>query len=235
MKRTLVIDIGGTGTKMIVADEAGAALTERDRERTPQPATPASVLGVLRPMIARQPAFDRVSVGFPGLVRRGVVETAPNLGTEAWAGCDLGHAIRAMTGKPAGVLNDADLQGYGVVEGVGVEMVITLGTGLGTALFTDGRLVPNMEFGHHPWNSKRTYEEHVGRAALDEIGKKRWRGRVRDVCAQLQRAFSLDRLWVGGGNAKKLKPEDILPGVTPFSNVEGMAGGVRLWEQAGVS
>lgn len=232
MKRTLVIDIGGTGTKMIVADGDGAPLTERDRELTPQPATPESVLGVIRPMVARQPDFDQVSVGFPGLVRRGVVETAPNLGTAAWQGFDLGHALRSMIGKPVGVLNDADLQGYGVIEGNGVEMVVTLGTGLGTALFTDGRLVPNMEFGHHPWNSKRTYEEHVGQAARDEIGKKRWRARVRDVIDQLQRAFSLDHLWIGGGNAKALKPTDIPGGVTIFTNVEGMAGGVRLWELA---
>jgi polyphosphate glucokinase len=230
MKKTLVIDIGGTGTKMLVVDDDGAPLSDRDRERTPRPATPETVLGVIRPMVARQPPFDRVSVGFPGLVRRGVVETAPNLSTPAWAGFDLGHALRAMINQPVGVLNDADLQGYGVIEGFGVEMVITLGTGLGTALFTDGKLVPNVEFGHHPWDSTRSYEDHVGQDARDEIGRKLWRARVRDVFARLQQTFSLDHLWVGGGNAKALKPRDLPEGVTRFSNVEGMAGGARLWE-----
>ena len=226
---TLVIDIGGTGTKMIVADEQGVPLTERDREKTPQPATPDAVLDVIRTIVARQPHFDRVSAGFPGVVRRGVVETAPNLGTDAWRGFALGAALRELTGKPVEVCNDADLQGYGVVRGVGVEMVITLGTGLGTALFVDGRLVPNLEFGHHPWDSTQTYENYVGKVARKAVGKKVWRGRVREVMAQLRFVFSLDHLWVGGGNAKALKAEDLSDGVTIFSNVEGMTGGVRIW------
>jgi len=233
MKSTLVIDIGGTGIKMIVADEQGSPLTERDRELTPQPATPRAVMTTLQPMLARQPRFDRVSVGFPGVVRRGVVETAPNLGTAAWAGFDLGEALRSATDKPVKVMNDADLQGYGVIAGVGVEMVITLGTGLGTALFTDGQLVCNLEFGHHPWDSDQTYEDYVGKAARKAIGKKPWRKRVTEIITRLQFVFSLDHLWVGGGNAKALKPGDLREGVTLFSNVEGMAGGVRLWELGG--
>ena len=229
---TLVIDIGGTGTKMIVADEQGVPLTERDREKTPKPATPETVLDVIRTIVARQPHFDRVSAGFPGVVRRGVVETAPNLSTRVWAGFDLGQALRDLTGKPVEVRNDADLQGYGVVRGVGVEMVITLGTGLGTALFVDGRLVPNLELGHHPWDSNTTYEGYVGKFARRAVGKKVWRGRVREVIARLRFVFSLDHLWVGGGNAKALKPEDLPEGVTLFNNVEGMTGGVRLWDHA---
>ncbi len=226
--RTLTIDIGGTGLKMIPLDERGEAVGERQRELTPDPRTPTDVLRVLETMLARQVPFDRVSVGFPGVVTRGVVKTAPNLGTADWAGFDLGAAISALTDRPTRVVNDADLQGYGVISGRGVEMVLTLGTGLGSALYTEGRLVPNLELGHHPLRKGKTYEELVSDAELARIGKKRWRKRVALVFETVMPIFNPERLYVGGGNARKLA--DPLPaGVVRFDNVAGMEGGVALW------
>ena len=142
---TLAIDVGGTGLKMLVLDARGKPITERARVATPRPATPARVLRALEGLIATQPRFDRVSVGFPGVVHDGVVQTAPEPRTAPWQGLDLAKALARATRKPVRVCNDADVQGLGDIEGRGVELVLTLGTGLGSALFVDGKLVPNLE------------------------------------------------------------------------------------------
>ena len=226
--RTLTIDIGGTGIKLLPIGPDGAALTERQRELTPDPATPAAVMAVIEQMVSSQEPFDRVSVGFPGVIKHGVARTAPNLGTQAWAGFDLAAAIAALTGKPTRAINDAELQGYGVIDGSGVEIVLTLGTGLGTGLYIDGHLVPNLELGHHPLKKKATYEELVSDAELERIGKKRWRKRVDLVIETLDRIFNYDVLHIGGGNAKKLD-WPLADNVRMFDNVEGLAGGARLW------
>lgn len=227
--RTLTIDIGGTGIKVLPVDLVGNPLGERHRELTPQPSTPEAVMELIRRMIAAQEPFDRVSIGFPGVVMHGVVKTAPNLGTAVWAGFDLQGAVAEHTGKPARALNDAELQGYGVIAGTGVEMVLTLGTGLGTGLYVDGRLVPNLELAHHPLKGDRTYEDLVSDAELARVGKKKWRKRVDRIIETLERIFNYDTLHIGGGNAKKLKgpfPDN----VRLFENVEGMTGGIRLWQ-----
>jgi polyphosphate glucokinase len=225
---TLCIDIGGTGIKMISLDARGRPLTERARVLTPQPAKPAAVLSAVRGMLDAQPRFDRVSVGFPGVVIDGVVHTAVNLGTEFWKGHDLKRDLERLTGAPVQVINDADLQGYGVIEGRGVELVLTLGTGLGSALFVDGRLVPNLELGHHPFKKGKTYEERVCDAALKRIGKKDWTRRVLEALTQLTLTFSPRLIFLGGGNVEHLRAE--LPKhVRAFTNVDGMTGGIRLW------
>lgn len=227
--RTLTIDIGGTGIKFLPIDKDGAPLAERHRELTPKPSTPQAVMAVIGEMIAAQEPFDRVSVGFPGVVQHGVVKTAPNLGTGDWKGFGLGTAIAELSGKPTRVLNDAELQGFGVIDGEGVEIVLTLGTGLGTGLYINGRVVPNLELGHHPLHKGRTYEELVSDAELDRVGKKKWRKRVNLIIETLERIFNYDTLHIGGGNAKKLKgpfPDN----VRIFQNVEGLAGGIRPWQ-----
>ncbi len=127
------------------------------------------------------------------------------------------------------MINDADLQGYGAIEGRGVELVLTLGTGLGGALFIDGLLVPNLEIGHHPLRDGKTYEELVSDRQLKKIGKKRWRKRVAEVLEQVDLLFNCDLIHVGGGNAALLtKP--LPPRVRIFDNVKGMTGGIRLWQ-----
>ncbi len=227
---TLVIDIGGTGLKMIVLDEAGQPVNERARELTPAPATSDSVMEVLERMVAAQPPHARVSVGFPGVVQRGVVRTAPNLGTKAWAGFPLAQQIGELTGKPTRAINDADLQGFGVITGLGTELVLTLGTGLGSALFTDGRLVPNLELAHQAYRKGDTYEERVSNAARKRKGNKAWGRRVLRMLEELEPIVNYDLIHVGGGNVKHLSHS--MPGrVCLFSNVEGMTGGARLWNE----
>ncbi len=225
---TLCIDIGGTGIKMIVLDPSGQPVNERARELTPKPATPVAVLALIRDMIKKQPRFDRVSVGFPGIVKLGVTLNAPNL-DPSWANQNLEAEIEAMTQKPARVLNDADLQGYGVIEGVGLEMVLTLGTGVGSALFLDGHLMPNLELGHHPFQKDKTYEERLSDAELKEHGKQKWSKRVGDMLETLSAIFNYDHLHIGGGNAQNIKI-DLPENVSLFDNVDGMTGGIRLWD-----
>ncbi len=227
--RTLTVDIGGTGIKTLPINDKGEPLAERARLLTPKPSTPDRVLEVIKQMIDAHEPFARVSVGFPGVVARGVVKTGPNMGTEAWHGFDLQSAIAEYTGKPVRVINDADLQGYGVIEGEGVELVLTFGTGLGTGLYVNGHLVPNLELAHHPLRKNKTYEDLVSDAERKRIGRKEWRKRAERVFETLELLFHYDLMHVGGGNAKHLKgpfPDTI----RLFENVEGMTGGIRLWE-----
>jgi polyphosphate glucokinase len=230
--RTLCIDIGGTGIKMIVLDSAGKPLNERARELTPKPATWSASLEVIRGMLAQQPKYDRISVGYPGVVRQGVALTAVNL-DPSWVGKNVQLELEALASVPARVINDADLQGYGVIDGAGVEMVITLGTGVGSALFVDGLLVPNLELGHHPFQKDKTYEERLSDAQLKEHGKQKWSKRVGDMIETLSAIFNYDQLHLGGGNAEHIKI-DLPENVTLFENVEGMTGGIRLWDSESV-
>lgn len=227
--RTLAIDIGGTGIKTIVLGDEGQPVTDRLRHLTPRPAEPARVLAEIRSMLARDDDYERVSVGFPGVVKGGIVHTAPNLGTERWRGYALKKELSEMTRRPVRVLNDADLQGYGVIAGLGVELVITLGTGMGSALFTDGRLVPNLELGHHPLRRGQTYEERISDAERKRIGKARWNRRLLQIIEQLEPIWNYHLLHIGGGNAQRITVP--LPGnVHVFTNVQGMTGGFRVWK-----
>ncbi len=226
--RTLAIDIGGSGLKVLVLDGKGEAVTERSRVDTPKNATPAALLKKLDAMIAKQGEFDRISVGFPGVVVDGKTLTAENL-SAAWIGFDLAKALEERTGRPARVANDADVQGLGVIEGKGVELVLTLGTGMGSALFLHGHLVPNLELAHHPFQKGNTYEDRVGDAALKKIGKKRWNRRVKKAIATLGLVFNYRKLYLGGGNARKLEL-DLPSNVEIVSNMAGLLGGIALWK-----
>ncbi len=229
--RTLAIDIGGTGLKALVLDAKGKALTERTRVETPKPATPAAVLGALRTITKDFGAFERISCGFPGVVIAGVVHTAANLGTEAWRDFPLAKKLSAaFGGVPARALNDAGVQGFGIIQGKGTEMVLTLGTGMGCALFIDGRYVPNLELAHHTFHKRKTYEEWIGMKALKRVGKHEWNRRVRQVLEMVQPIFNPTVIYLGGGNAHKLHgklPKNVKIG----DNVAGLLGGIALWRE----
>jgi polyphosphate glucokinase len=226
--RTLCIDIGGTGLKAIVLDERGQKLTDRVRVETPKPATPETVVAALLVLVKPLAPFDRVSVGFPGVIVGGSTKTAPNL-DKSWKNFELKESLERRLKRPTRVLNDAGVQGFGVIEGKGLEMVITLGTGMGCALYIDGKYVPNLELAHHPFKGKKTYEDYVGAKALDKVGKKKWNKRVGEVLAQIEPIWNPRRIYVGGGNAKHLRL-DLPPHVRITDNVAGLLGGIRLWE-----
>lgn len=230
--RTLAIDIGGTGIKAALLDASGQMAGNRRRIPTPpQPVSPEALIAAIDQAVAELGEFDRVSVGFPGYVRDGRIVTAPHLGTETLAGFDLQSALRQHWGKPVRVLNDADVQGYGAIRGRGVEMVLTLGTGAGTALFRDGELMPHLELAHHPIRGKKTYDEYVGNAARDRKGRKAWNRRVARVIAILRELVHFDHLYIGGGNAADID-FPLPPDVTIVPNSDGLTGGIRLWEPA---
>ena len=224
---TLCVDIGGTGVKTLVVGPDGKARGERLRVDTPRPATPKAIVKAIVGMAGNQASWDRVSVGFPGVVRKGVVETAFNL-HKSWIGVDIDALLTRELGKPVRAANDADVQGLGAVRGKGVELVITLGTGFGSSLFVDGRLVPNMQLAHHAGWNKRTYEDELGNAAFKKVGKKRWNKRLRKAIASLSELFNYDRLYIGGGNAEEIRI-DLPPNVKTVSNREGLLGGLALW------
>ena len=224
--RTLAVDIGGSGIKAMVLDMVGNPLSDRTRLKTPQPAKPEEVIETIL-TLAKQQEFDRVSVGFPGVVQNGVIKTAVNLDKD-WLHYDLASSLTQLLSKPVKVANDADIQGFGAISGKGVELVLTLGTGFGSALFVGGKLVSNLEMGHHPFRKKETYEEQLGRAALEKEGKKKWNERLEKAIANLDHLFNYDALYIGGGEAKNIN-FDLPPNAQIIPNINGLLGGIKLW------
>src|SRR5271169_6151577 len=169
---TLAIDIGGTGLKMQALSPEGQPISDRLRVATPEPATTAAIMAGLDELKVSVPLFGRVSVGFPGVIKQGKTLTAANL-DPGWIGFPFQKTLEKRWGKPVRMANDCAVGGYAVIQGHGVELVITLGTGMGSALFTQGVLCPGLELGHHPWR-KKTYEDYLGRRGLEKYGVKRW-------------------------------------------------------------
>jgi polyphosphate glucokinase len=225
---TLGVDVGGSNVKASVLDRDGSLAAERTRMATPVPATPAAVLQCILALAARLPSFDRISVGFPGVVKGGRVITAPNLGTEYWSGFNLIDALASRFSLPVRILNDAAVHGLGVVEGRGLACAVTLGTGIGCALFRSRRLLLHLEFGQSR-RGDETYDQFIGQAALEAIGPTEWNVRVGEALRAVMELTTCDVLYVGGGNARKITcalPEQ----VRIVSNAAGITGGVRLWE-----
>jgi polyphosphate glucokinase len=227
--RTLAVDIGGTGVKAMLLDEVGKPLTDRLRARTPDPSTPMAITAIIADFAKELGEFNRVSVGFPGVIKKGVVYTAANL-DKKWLEYPFAENLSQELGKPVRLANDAVVQGLGAVSGIGVELVITLGTGMGSALYLDGVPIPSLELGHHPFRNGKTYEDVLGRRALAREGRKKWNKRLAEALNQLYRLFYYDRLYIGGGNAAKVSIK--LPkNAKVISNQEGILGGIKLWER----
>jgi len=224
---TLSVDVGGSNIKGMRLDAKGKPLCERMKQPTPRPARPNAVVDAITGMAAELSPYDRVSVGFPGVIRDGIVLTAVNF-DGPWEGFDLRGALRKQIGERVHVLNDADMQGYGAIEGKGVELTITLGTGVGSSLFVDGMHTGSLELGHHAFRKGQTYEEQLGQHALEQVGKKRWKRRLKLAITQLLRVFWPDHLYLGGGNAR-LVDWKLPPGVETVPNEYGILGGIALW------
>jgi polyphosphate glucokinase len=228
--RILAIDIGGTGLKAAILNSEGEMLTERLRVDTPQPCKPDLLVDALVNLVEPFTGIDCVSVGFPGVVRHGTIVTAPNLGNEELSGFDLAATLQERLGKPVRLINDADMQGFGAIEGNGLEMVITLGTGFGSALFMDGELAPHLEIAHLPFRKDKTYDQQIGDKARKKVGNKAWNRRVNRAIKTLRVLTHFDRLYIGGGNAKRIAFE-LEPDVQIISNECGVKGGAWLWRE----
>lgn len=228
LSRFLTIDIGGSGLKAAVIDRNGKTIVDRVRVKTPHPCPPDVLLEHLLTLVEPLAPFDCVAVGFPGVVRDGTVVTAPNLGTEDLRGFDLATALAERLGRPVRVANDAEIQGLAAIEGEGLEMIITLGTGFGTALFEDGRSLPHLELAHHPFHKGKTYEQLLGKKAFKKAGLKKWNRRLERAIHTLRKLVHYDRLYIGGGNARKVGIH-LAGDTTVVSNRLGVKGGVALW------
>ena len=224
---TLAVDIGGTGIKVCTLSAEGKPVNERERIPTPRKATPAKVIQIIEKLAKMSAPFSRVSVGFPGVVKDGIVYTAANLG-KGWNGFDLERMLQKRLKKPVRVANDADVQGLGSVTGEGTELVLTLGTGLGSVIFVDGHRI-HLEVAHHPFHNGKTYEEELGAHALEKKGRKKWNRMLAEAIDDAQRMFNYDRMYLGGGNTKFIKIK--LPkNVAIVSNLNGLLGGIKLWD-----
>jgi polyphosphate glucokinase len=216
--RTLVVDVGATGIKATLLNDLGRPVEERVRRETPPSGMPGEVMDIVVALAKHFDTFDRVAVGFPGVIIDGIVKEAPNLAPD-WQDFNIADVLQARLKKPVRVANDADVQGYGAIAGTGVELVVTLGTGVGTSLFVDGRLVPNLEIG-----SRKLRAE-----ALEKAGKKKWNKRVAKFVRKMDRVFHFTRLYIGGGNSREVDVSLLPANVTIVSNVNGLIGGLALW------
>ena len=226
--KILSIDIGGSHIKGTILNQKGELQKPYEKVVTPVPASPDSVMKSIKTLVKDFPAFDRISVGFPGFVKNGVVKTAPNLNTALWADVDLAKRLQDELGQPAQVVNDADMQGLGVVKGKGLELVITLGTGFGTAWLLNGELLPHLEFSHQPFGKSKSYDKYIGECAIEKEGYKKWNRRMKKVFEVLKTVFNYDYLYIGGGNSDKLTFK-LDKNMKIVSNADGIKGGSRLW------
>ena len=224
-QRTLAIDVGGSSVKCALLDERGRMASEKLSEDTPKRFTPSQLLALIQRLAKQMTSYDRVAVGIPGIVHRDVVYSLPASKSRAFKRFQLGARLSDLLGARVRVTNDAAMHGLAAIQGEGVEMVITLGTGLGTALFIDGVLsahyqtLPEQDEPFSPY----------GKAALKKIGRTRWEKRVRQLFDQLRGITNYDRLYVGGGNAELLRGE--MPSrVTVIDSASGILGCYRLWE-----
>src|SRR6185437_14805528 len=225
---TLSIDIGGTSLKASVLDRAGKILVDPVSMATPYPCSPRILLKALAGLVAPLPPFERISVGFPGVIRDGRTLTAPHFGACLSRDFPFAAALSKRLGQPVRLLNDAEVQGFGIVNGKGLEVVLTLGTGAGTAVFRDGVLMPHLEFAQHPIHDGQTYNDYIGSKALQRKGVKKWSRRVRKTIKILASVLDYGKLYFGGGNGSKvIRP----PGEFQIaSNQTGITGGIRLWD-----
>lgn len=233
-RKILAIDIGGSTIKATVMDQDGDLQFEYKKVETPVPGTPDSVLQAIKNLVSGFPEFDCISAGFPGYVRDGVVHTAPNLDNEAWKMTDLNQALADLLGKPARVVNDADLAALGISQGKGLEMVMTLGTGFGTALLLNGVLLPHLELSHLPATKSKDFDQYIGEKVLQEIGEKKWNKRMIRVLQIFKTVINYDILYIGGGNSKRLR-FSLDDNVKIISNRDGIKGGARLWDDIAVN
>ena len=216
--KVLVVDVGGTNLKVLATGKR----VPRKIPSGPNMTARQMVQEVQR--LAADWPYEVVSLGYPGPVLNGRPSAEPkNLG-DGWVGFDFEKAF----GCPVKVINDAAMQAIGSYER-GRMLFLGFGTGLGSALITDGVLVP-MELAHLRYRKGRTYEDYVGLRGLKRYGKKKWRQHVADVVAALRHAFQADYVVLGGGNVRKLKH---LPDAAQLGqNRNAFIGGFRLWEEA---
>ena len=242
---TLSVDCGGLFLKSCVLDKSGTMHGKLERIETPYPLPPSRFVETIGEIASGFPKVKRATVGMPGMIRSGVVIATPHYITtqgphtrvdpqlqEEWRNFDVQKAISSKLDVPTLVLNDAEVHGAGIITGSGYEVVITLGTGLGFAIFYGGKLAPHFELSHATVRRGTTYDEWIGERERRRIGNVFWSRRIKQLVAELRPVFGWDRLYIGGGNARLIKPKDLeIMGdeIVIVPNSAGVSGGVRAW------
>lgn len=216
MIQTLAVDCGGGTLKFAKVDQDLNILKEKN-VKVQYPFSPSNLVLTIQEVFDEFSPIDRVVVGIPGMIRNGVVITTPHYQNiagprsrvdeylkKAWDGFDAKTAISSKLKIEAVVLNDAQLHGLGVIEGVGVELVLTFGTGLGYALFNNGIASVHFELSRSPIGFNTIYDEYVGEKERLRFGDYWWSKRVLKLITKLEPVFMWDRLYLGGGNALRL-------------------------------
>ena len=224
----LSIDIGGTSIKACILTKDGELFSEYTKLPTPKDSTPEAVVKVIHELVSPLSPYGKIAMGFPGYVKCGVVETAPNLALNKWAGYPLAQKVSDLLGKPVRLVNDADQQALGVISGKGFEIVLTLGTGFGTSLTFDGELLPHLELAHLPITKNKDYDDYIGDKAFEKEGEKKWNERLQRIIEIYKTVFNYDQLYLGGGNAKHISFE-LEHNIHTVSNRDGIKGGAKLW------
>jgi polyphosphate glucokinase len=245
MTTTLAIDCGGGGIKASVLDEAGTMRAHPIRVPTPYPLTTELFVQTLVDLAAQLPKADRATVGMPGMIRHGVVITTPHYITKSgprtrvlpelvvqWEGFDVKAALETAFGIPTRVLNDAEVHAAGVIAGQGLELVLTLGTGLGCAIYDGGHLAPHLEMSQAPVRWGLSYDTYIGEHERRRLGDALWSRRIARVVDGLRPVFMWDRLYIGGGNSRHITPivlAKLGDDVVIVPNTAAMVGGARAW------
>ncbi|MBC7689584.1 MAG: ROK family protein [Aquabacterium sp.] len=226
--KILAIDIGGSHIKATILNTAGHLQIGYQIVDTPVLPGPKKLLAAINQLVHKFPEYDKVSVGFPGYVKDGVVYTAPSLAPKKWNAVNLRKILEEEFNCPVAVINDADMQGLGIASGTGLEMVITLGTGLGSALLLNGVLLPHIELSQHPFITDIIYDKYIGKNALAAVGDINWNKRLQKMLAVIKAVFNYDHLYIGGGNSRLINiPLD--ENITLVTNEDGIKGGAKLW------
>jgi polyphosphate glucokinase len=242
---TLSVDCGGLFLKSCVLDDSGTMHSKPNRIETPYPLSPTRFVETIAQIASELPKAYRATVGMPGMIRNGVVVATPHYITvrgprtridpelqEQWQDFDVQKTISEKLAVPTLVLNDAEVHGAGIITGSGYEVVITLGTGLGFAIFYGGKLTPHFEFSHATVRRGTTYDTWIGEQERKRLGNVFWSRRIKQLVEELRPVFKWDRLYIGGGNARLIRPNDLMKmgdDVVIVPNTAGVAGGVRAW------
>ncbi len=233
----LGIDIGGTGIKGAPVNvKTGELAAERFRIPTPQPALPNAVADVVAEIAKHFNYSGPAGVTFPAIIKKGVVYSATNV-DESWMGTDAGALFRSHLGGPVTLTNDADAAGiaemqFGAGRGrQGVVILLTFGTGIGSAIFNDGKLLPNSEFGHLQVRGKDA-EKRASEKVREEkaLGWNEWANRVSEYLEELEKLFSPDLFIIGGGLSKKA--DKFLPFLT--AKTEVLVEAAQMRNDAGI-
>ena len=246
MAVTLAIVCGGGGIKGSVLDESGTMRAHPIRVPTPYPLPTDLFVSTLVDLKSQLPKAERAAVGLPGMIRHGVVVTTPHYVTksgprtrvlpelvEQWEGFDAQTALTTAFGFPTRVLNDAEIHGAGVIAGQGLELVLTLGTGLGCAIFDGGRLAPHLEMSQAPVRWGLSYDTYIGEHERRRLGDALWSRRVARMVIGLRPVFLWDRLYLGGGNSRHITPSVLSKlgdDVVIVPNSAALVGGARMWQ-----